>query len=81
MPALVRGWLVVFGGSTEDMVEQYFYWCFMVSIGVVGRFVTIVKMVKRGDITGIFVLFKILVSSITLHSALGKNDSKHGISK
>jgi hypothetical protein len=69
---------LVLGGYTEDMVEQYIFLCFMVSIsGGVGRFVPIIKLVEKGDATGVLGLFQILVS-IPLHCIwhqLGENDS------
>jgi hypothetical protein len=44
---------LVLGGSTKDMVKQYFFQCFRVSIvGGVGRFVPIFMVVERGDATG-----------------------------
>jgi hypothetical protein len=50
---------LVLVGSTEEVVEQYFFWYFMVSIsGGVGRFVQMVMVVERGDATGVLGLFK-----------------------
>jgi hypothetical protein len=61
-PALGRGGGGL-GGSTEDMVTIPFSQCFMVSIcGGVGRFVPMIMVVERGDTTGAFGLFQILVS-------------------
>jgi hypothetical protein len=59
----VLGWggggRLVFGGSTEDMVEQHpFFLSFMVSTGGgVGRFVPMVMVMERGDTTGAHGLF------------------------
>jgi hypothetical protein len=51
---------LVLGGFTEDMVEQYLlFQCLMVSIsGGVGRFVPMVMVVERGDVTGALVFFR-----------------------
>jgi hypothetical protein len=54
----------VLGGSTEDMAEQcfFFFWCLTVSIGGgVGRFVPMVMVVERGDVTCALGIFQILV--------------------
>jgi hypothetical protein len=54
---------LVLGGSTDDMVKQYLFQVFMVSIsGVVVRFVLMVMVVERGDATGALCILQISVS-------------------